>query len=163
MSSVGEDPRDLMVNYIPNPITSEELRKMFTEYGEVESARVICDHATQEPKGYGFVKFKRAQDATRAIEALDGFAIYAKRLKVSRTRIACGNAPQQVMYVAPSPAPPVMNYVPMGMPFQSQPNVMWSSMPAPVMQETFTNVPPGFMFVPCGPAQYAPLPTFQQP
>lgn len=80
---VGEDPTNLIVNYVPTPVTDAELRQLFEQYGELESARVIVDRHTHHPKGYGFVKFKHEASAREAIEKMNGFEILNKRLKVT--------------------------------------------------------------------------------
>jgi RNA recognition motif-containing protein len=77
------NPRNLIVNYIPTPVTSDELWQLFEQYGEVESARVILDPKTQHPKGYGFVLFKSETCAANAIKNMNGFEIHGKRLKVT--------------------------------------------------------------------------------
>jgi RNA recognition motif-containing protein len=84
--SEAPDPRNLIVNYIPTPVTDAELRQMFEQFGEVESARIITDRQTQQPKGYGFVKFKEESSARAAAEVMNGFEIYSKRLKVTTAR-----------------------------------------------------------------------------
>ena len=78
------DPKNLIVNYIPTPVTDEELRQMFAQFGEVESARVIVDREmNNHPKGYGFVKFRTPEAAASAIQNMNGFEILGKRLKVT--------------------------------------------------------------------------------
>jgi splicing factor 1 len=80
------DPCNLIVNYIPTPVTDAELHAMFSQYGELVSARVIVDRATGHPKGYGFVKYKNVADANRAMMSMTGFIMHGKRLKVTPAR-----------------------------------------------------------------------------
>lgn len=80
------DPCNLIVNYIPTPVTDAELHAIFSQYGELVSARVIVDRTTGHPKGYGFVKFKNVADANRAMMNMTGFTILGKRLKVTPAR-----------------------------------------------------------------------------
>ena len=80
------DPCNLIINYIPTPMTDEELRQSFAQFGPLISARVICDRETRHPKGYGFVKFEKPDDAAKAVEAMNGFQVYGKRLKVTLAR-----------------------------------------------------------------------------
>ena len=63
---------------------SEDLREAFEAYGEVESAKVIVDHATGKSKGFGFVEMVNDDEAEAAIEALneselDGNTIVVKK------------------------------------------------------------------------------------
>jgi len=78
-----ELPSNLIVNYIPRDFTDDLLNKLFVQFGEIESARIIRDKLTNETKGYGFVKFVSGDSAVKAISALNGFEILGKRLKLS--------------------------------------------------------------------------------
>mmetsp|Transcript_5994 Transcript_5994/g.6536 ORF Transcript_5994/g.6536 Transcript_5994/m.6536 type:complete len:223 (-) Transcript_5994:664-1332(-) len=83
---IPQDPRNLIVNYIPTPVDDEELRQLFEQFGELESARVIIDRVSGVPKGYGFVKFKTEAAAREAILKMNGFEIKNKRLKVTTAK-----------------------------------------------------------------------------
>lgn len=97
-----QDPCNLIVNYIPNELGDDELTELFKQYGPIASARVIVNVHTRESKGYGFVKFMDVRSAQRAIQCMNGFAIYGKRLKVTIAR-----GPDQT---APPPYVPVANW-----------------------------------------------------
>lgn len=83
---IPQDPRNLIVNYIPTPVDDEELRQLFEQFGELESARVIIDRVSGVPKGYGFVKYKDENAAREAIQKMNGFEIKNKRLKVTTAK-----------------------------------------------------------------------------
>ncbi|CAD2219376.1 RNA-binding protein [Angomonas deanei] len=83
------DPKNLIVNYIPTPVTDAELRELFSPFGTVESARVILDRLTNHPKGYGFVKYTTEEAAKKAIQHMNGFELGNKRLRVTQA-----NGPQ---------------------------------------------------------------------
>ncbi|MFN3196372.1 MAG: RNA recognition motif domain-containing protein [Chlorobiota bacterium] len=51
--------------------TSDSLRELFEEFGEVSSANVIMDKNTGKSKGYGFVEMSNDDEAQRAIDELD--------------------------------------------------------------------------------------------
>jgi RNA recognition motif-containing protein len=44
---------------------------------------VIADKVTKKSRGYGFVKFHHVEDAKKAVQAMNGFALENKHLKVS--------------------------------------------------------------------------------
>jgi len=74
VSSNGEKEMDednktnLIVNYLPQTMTQEEIRSLFSSIGEVESCKLIRDKVTVgQSLGYGFVNYHRADDATKAI------------------------------------------------------------------------------------------------
>ena len=51
--------------------TSEDLRTLFSEYGEVVSANVIFDKMTGRSKRFGFVEMKNDDEANKAIDELN--------------------------------------------------------------------------------------------
>jgi len=62
---------------------SDDLRSAFEAYGEVSSAKVIMDHATNRSKGFGFVEMPNDDEARAAISnlnesELDGSTIVVK-------------------------------------------------------------------------------------
>jgi RNA recognition motif-containing protein len=66
----------------------EDLQELFSEYGEVTSAKVIMDKFTGNSKGYGFVEMSDDQEALKAIEELDQseFDNYTIVVKKARPR-----------------------------------------------------------------------------
>lgn len=64
--------------------TSEVLKEIFEEYGEVTSAKVIMDHATGRSKGYGFVEMPDDDEAARAIEELNNAEIEGNKVVVKK-------------------------------------------------------------------------------
>lgn len=56
---------------------------MFIPFGNVISAKVFIDRATNQSKCFGFVSFDNPTSAQAAIQAMNGFQIGMKRLKVS--------------------------------------------------------------------------------
>ncbi len=62
---------------------SAALRKIFAEHGEVTSAQVVEDRDTQRSRGFGFVEMASADDAQKAISAVDGSNVDGRQLKVN--------------------------------------------------------------------------------
>lgn len=53
----GKDPKtNLIVNYLPQNMSQEELRSLFSSIGEVESAKLIRDKIAGRP-GRGWRRF----------------------------------------------------------------------------------------------------------
>jgi len=61
-------------------VQSEKLQEIFSEYGEVTSAKVVFDRETGRSKGYGFVEMPNEDEGNRAIEDLDGVEIEGKTI-----------------------------------------------------------------------------------
>jgi len=83
-----EDDRktNLIVNYLPQTMTQEEIRSLFSSIGEVESCKLIRDKVTGQSLGYGFVNYQRQEDAAKAIQTLNGLRLQNKTIKVSFAR-----------------------------------------------------------------------------
>jgi len=97
------DLNNLIINYLPPEMDTSLLQKIFAPYGEIVSCKVVMDHKTGTSKGYGFVKFKREEQAKLAIEKLDQFHIGGKVLKVAYARRSEGGKhehKQTNLYVA---------------------------------------------------------------
>lgn len=83
----GDRKTNLIVNYLPQTMTQEEIRSLFSSIGEVESCKLIRDKVTVgQSLGYGFVNYHRAEDAMKAISTLNGLRLQNKTIKVSYAR-----------------------------------------------------------------------------
>ncbi|ORC91823.1 RNA-binding protein RBP-3 [Trypanosoma theileri] len=82
------DPlRNLIVNYLPPLMDEAELYHLFSQFGPIESVKIIYDKETKESRGYGFVKYLHFFSATYAINGLNGYHIVGKRLKVAYANV----------------------------------------------------------------------------
>jgi RNA recognition motif-containing protein len=66
--------------------TEDGLRKLFAEFGEVESVNIITDRATGRSKGFAFVEMASDQAAQAAIGALHGKTVDDRELNVAEAR-----------------------------------------------------------------------------
>ena len=87
---------NLYVTNIPQRATKEDFEKTFGQFGEIESTKLDEDTSiTKDPKdkqqffnkGFGYISFKKVEDAKKALESLDGkyikgFENHYKRLSV---------------------------------------------------------------------------------
>ncbi len=64
----------------------DELQKIFEEYGEVSSAKIIIDKATGRSKGFGFVEMPNNNEASNALTSLDGKDVLGRAIKVTEAR-----------------------------------------------------------------------------
>lgn len=62
----------------------ENLQKLFEDYGEVISAKIIKDKQTGRSKGFGFIEMPNEEDALRAIEELNGTEIDGRPIVVKK-------------------------------------------------------------------------------
>jgi RNA recognition motif-containing protein len=62
---------------------SRRLEDLFAEHGPVTKAQVITDRDTGRSRGFGFVEMGSAEDAQKAISALDGKDVGGRQLTVN--------------------------------------------------------------------------------
>lgn len=66
-------------------VTDEELRSMFSKFGQVTSAKVISDRETGKSRGFAFVEM--ADDAAeKAMKELDGTNADGRTMSVSKAK-----------------------------------------------------------------------------
>ncbi len=63
-----------------------DLKELFEQYGEVESASVVTDRDTGRSRGFGFVEMTSDEDAKKAIEALNDQDFDGRNLTVNEAR-----------------------------------------------------------------------------
>ena len=66
-------------------VTDEELRSMFSKYGEVTSVKVITDRETGRSRGFGFVEMADTA-AENAMKELDGTQADGRTISVSKAK-----------------------------------------------------------------------------
>lgn len=66
-------------------VTEEQLEETFSDFGEVESVKLIHDPASGKSKGFGFVEMPDA-DGEDAIQALDESPLNGRNIKVSKAK-----------------------------------------------------------------------------
>jgi cold-inducible RNA-binding protein len=67
-------------------VSDQDLKELFTAYGEVNSASVIMDRDTGRSRGFGFVEMESDNDAMSAIQALNGKEVEGRTLNVNEAR-----------------------------------------------------------------------------
>ncbi|CAL5444987.1 unnamed protein product [Camellia sinensis] len=73
----------LFVGGIAYSADDTSLREAFNKYGEVIEARVIVDRETGRSRGFGFVTYTSGEEASAAIQALDGQELHGRRVRVN--------------------------------------------------------------------------------
>jgi polyadenylate-binding protein len=107
---------NLFVKNLHDTVTSQDLKKMFSEIGPISSAVVMLDSATQRSRCFGFVCFEREEDGKKAIEQMNKKMIDGKPLSVHRAQTKQERAIQKQAYLEPMPMPFV--YSPVAIPQQ---------------------------------------------
>ncbi|PYM37020.1 MAG: RNA-binding protein [Candidatus Rokuibacteriota bacterium] len=79
-------PAKLFVGNLSFQATEEDLRELFAQSGTVESVRIVTDQFTGRPRGFGFVEMSTKEEATKAIEMLNGRLFRDRNLVVDEAR-----------------------------------------------------------------------------
>ena len=64
----------------------QDLQALFTPFGQVDSVRLIRDHATGQSRGFGFVEMADADQGKAACDALDQHEFEGRRLTVNEAK-----------------------------------------------------------------------------
>jgi RNA recognition motif-containing protein len=66
--------------------SEDQLRQMFQEHGNVDSASLVMDRDTGRPRGFGFVEMGDDAQARAAIAALNGKNVDGRDLTVNEAK-----------------------------------------------------------------------------
>lgn len=67
-------------------MTEDSIRKLFEQFGQVTSVKLIIDKITGNPRGFAFVEMPLAAEAQQAIEQLDGQLVEGQNIVVNQAR-----------------------------------------------------------------------------
>ncbi|MBN3299046.1 ELAV2 protein, partial [Amia calva] len=130
--SIEDSKTNLIVNYLPQNMTQEELKSLFGSIGEIESCKLVRDKITvrrlgikislqkshlcfvhicilppsvngRQSLGYGFVNYVDPKDAEKAINTLNGLRLQTKTIKVSYARPSSASIRDANLYVSGLP------------------------------------------------------------
>lgn len=76
----------IYVGNLKYSVSDDNLREMFSEFGEVASADVIKDKFSGQSKGFGFVDMPNQSEAEDAIQALNETMQDGRKLTVNEAR-----------------------------------------------------------------------------
>ena len=88
--------KSIYVGNLPWSATEEEVRDLFSGYGDVISVKLVSDRETGRARGFGFVEMEDA-DAEKAIEALDNTSLKGRTLRINEAKPRAPR-PQQPRY-----------------------------------------------------------------
>jgi RNA recognition motif-containing protein len=76
----------LFVGNLSFDTTENDLNDAFAAHGTVTETNMMMDRATGRPRGFGFVTMSTAEEAEKAIQALNGAQLGGRALTVNVAR-----------------------------------------------------------------------------
>ncbi len=78
--------KKLYVGNLPFRVTDQDLNDMFAQMGQVTSAKVIMDRDSGRSKGFGFVEMSTDDEASKAIDQMNGADLEGRPLTVNEAK-----------------------------------------------------------------------------
>lgn len=78
--------KKLYVGNLPFSATDDSLAQIFSQIGNVASAKIITDRDSGRSKGFGFVEMTTDEEAANAINKLNGTDFEGRNMNVSEAR-----------------------------------------------------------------------------
>ena len=77
---------NIYVSNLPFKLQDEDLKQVFTPFGDVSSAKIIRDNHTGRSRGFGFVEMPSDDAAKSAIDKLNGTEVEGRTIVVNEAR-----------------------------------------------------------------------------
>ncbi len=87
--------KKLYVGNLSYTTTDDQLKDFFSQAGAVESASVLMDKMTGRSRGFGFVEMPNDDEATKAVETLNGQELDGRKLVVNEARPMTDRPPRR--------------------------------------------------------------------
>ena len=78
--------KNLYVGNLPHSTTETEVRDLFATHGAVEKITLVTDRDTGRSRGFGFVEMTNANEADKAIVALNGKDLGGRSLIINEAK-----------------------------------------------------------------------------
>ncbi|MBF2057294.1 MAG: RNA-binding protein [Cyanobacterium sp. T60_A2020_053] len=76
----------IYVGNLSYDVTEEDLKNVFSDYGEVKRVHLPTDRETNRMRGFGFVEMSNDTEEEKAIETLDGAQWMGRQMKVNKAK-----------------------------------------------------------------------------
>ena len=76
----------LYVGNLPFTISEDDLRKLFSEAGEIQSVKLVTDSYSGQSRGFAFVEMASQEAAEKAISLVNGKSVMNRTLTVNEAR-----------------------------------------------------------------------------
>jgi len=79
-------------------VTEEDLRILFSNFGEVSAVNIIQERSSGQSKGFGFVEMLNNSEADKAMKALNGSKLKDQAIKLSQAKPPAKRAQRRSRY-----------------------------------------------------------------
>lgn len=77
---------NIHVSNLAYNVTEDDLRTLFSEFGEVSTVNVVKDRSSGQSRGFGFVEMLNNSQADKAMKALNGSKVKDQFIKLSQAK-----------------------------------------------------------------------------
>jgi RNA recognition motif-containing protein len=77
---------NIYVGSLSYDVTEDDVRDVFSPYGEISSISIIKDKFSGKSKGFGFVEMPKQEEAEEAIKCLDESDMKGRNIKVNEAK-----------------------------------------------------------------------------
>lgn len=77
---------EIFVGGLPKDCVEEDITMVFSQFGEIESIRIIRNQATNKSRGIAFLRYANTEAARKAIAEFEGIEVKGKRVRVSASQ-----------------------------------------------------------------------------
>jgi cold-inducible RNA-binding protein len=78
--------KNLFVGNLPFTATEDELRDLFSAFGEIQQVRIMTDRDTGKSRGFAFVEIADDDAAAKAVTELNGKEFSGRALTINEAR-----------------------------------------------------------------------------
>ena len=78
--------KKIYVGNLSYKVTEDDLKDLFAEFGTITEINVITDRETGRPRGFAFVEMESDDEATKAINSLNGKELQDREIVVNEAR-----------------------------------------------------------------------------
>ena len=78
--------KNIFVGNLDFAATEDQIRSLFENYGAVDRVSILTDRETGRSRGFAFVEMGNAEEAERAISALNGYTLGGRALNINEAR-----------------------------------------------------------------------------
>jgi len=87
--------KKIYVGNLSYKVTEDDLKDLFGEFGTVTEINIITDRETGRPRGFAFVEMESDDEATKAIESLNGKSVQDREIVVNEAKPRKDSGPRR--------------------------------------------------------------------